>query len=277
MTVICIIAVFVFTAGSSPFEDFEDVIALGLVCIRYVVPIVQLILWFYHGRHKQHNNDEENSVIFSRFGIRSIQEETPRSQVEDNSNNVAPSLPDTAAAAIAISPVSPGRGQTDTKNNNNVNTNNSHTAANANHINNGSKIHRESKERRRKARRLRRHRAAPRATVLGTMAQHPQQLGETDTDTDTDSGADSERRRLHAPPVVPQHVPLMQHPDGLSDSDDGSRKGDMLQRVLVSHLHATERHREASAMDVRDALGYHSPKAGIVQSPFIVGKQMSTF
>lgn len=71
VTIVCVIAVAVYGSGASPFEEFEDIIALCLVCLRYVVPIVQLILWFYHGRHRQNADDETNSIIFTRFGIRS--------------------------------------------------------------------------------------------------------------------------------------------------------------------------------------------------------------
>ena len=77
--------------------------------------------------------------------------------------------------------------------------------------------------------------------------------------------------------------------DDLSDSDDGSihgGRGDVLDNVLLSHLHATRRNSiGGGSLDAIDALGGTpmspnplSPRsAAAFHSSFVVGKQLATF
>lgn len=89
---------------------------------------------------------------------------------------------------------------------------------------------------------------------------------ETDEDTVDEHAHLNGSHASRSVPLVGAH--------GLSDDSDdasaGSGHGDVLERVLVSHMHATRRHSLAN-----EGLGLaHN---GVLQSPFVVGSQKAAF
>lgn len=316
VTIICVISVGVYASGSSPFEEFEDIIALCLVCLRYVVPIVQvqswllsvqnrflrarvcdphawrshkqyltcalskrvfvarrassspsfylccaalvqLILWFYNGRHRYSADDEDNSVMFSRFGIKAT------------GSDVTPTMAVSAPSGLGRAAII-GRGG---------------DALEAGRRKNKNSPRRNSR---------RKHARAQHATVtVGAAAGHGRGRGETEEDDDEEEEEYSEldeRAALNTDAELRAAGGVGMHAlDDLSDSDDGSihgGRGDVLDNVLLSHLHATRRNSiGGGSLDAIDALGGTpmSPKplsprsAAAFHSSFVVGKQLATF
>ena len=265
VTITCIVSVAVYSSGASPFEEFEDIIALGLVCLRYVVPIVQLILWFYNGRHRALTNDEENSIMFSRFGLPSMHNtQPPRQRVSDGGANGEEVQED----AVQLTAETDGEGEVEL-------APHPHPVPrldNANSNSNGKRVHRNS------------------GAEGGGM-----------------------RRPSHLGVELAMNAAAVATASGVaSDSDDSSYGGgrrDMLERVLVTHLHATKHHGDtphdalgsmAMASELaqggmgNQSAGYNRvdsaggdseadtsedmrTRAKRIQSPFVVGKQMAAF
>ncbi len=226
VTIICDLSVGIYYGEDSPFQEFEDVIALCLVCLRYVVPIVQLILWFYHGRHRDATDDETNSVMFSRFGIKATG--------SDITSTAGASLADVAAGARIVGVngllgVASGRDHRDRDGARNTGSGGSigggggggggvgsgavggaggHTDGGGTDELAGGQLHMVMMQHERtRQRKLRSHRRAT-VGIGATLAHSSNDDDDDDDDDDTESGMDDERAHLNTADYYSRAQPL---------------------------------------------------------------------